>query len=125
MFFSLRRDSWRMWLALGLGLSGYGYYEWSSLSTPTSEQLEQMVEAQYRFEIDRLQQQAGEQPIELSREWQQKYRTAIRSELMAPGARARKRAQSILTAGMLMLVVAAGMFVHQRLAPPLPGPGTR
>jgi hypothetical protein len=116
MLFSFRRDSWRIWLVLGLGLCGYGYYEWSRLRVPTAEELDQLVEAQYRVEIERLQQQAGEQPLDLSREWQHKYRTAIRNERTAPVAQAKKRIHSIFAAGMIMLVMAAGMFVYQRLA---------
>jgi hypothetical protein len=116
MLFSLRRDSWRIWLALGLGLCGYGYYEWNRLLVPAPETLERIVEAQYRFEVARLQQQAGAQPIELSSEWQEKYRTAIRNEHLAPILQAKKRIHSIFAAGMIMLVMAASMFVYQRMA---------
>lgn len=116
MLFSLRRDSWRLWLALGLALCGYGYYEWSRLRVPTDEELERVVEAQYVFEIARLQQQAGDQPIDLSTEWQQKYRSAIHNERMAPIVQAKKRIHSIFAAGMIMLVMAASMFIYQRMA---------
>lgn len=125
MIFSLRRDSWRIWLALGLGLCGYGYYEWSRLRVPTTEELDHIVDAQYVFEIARLQEQAGEQPIELSAEWQRKYRSAIRNERLAPVEAQKKRIHSVFTAGVIMLVIAASMFVYQRMAQLPPGPGGR
>jgi hypothetical protein len=114
MFFGSWRDSWRIWLVIGLGLCGYGYYERSRLHVPNDAELEQAVDAQYRNEIASLQRQAGEMPVELSPEWQEKFRTAIRSERLAPVEKAKKRVQSLFGAGLILLVLAAGMFVYQR-----------
>lgn len=124
MLFGSRRSSWRIWLIMGLGLCLYGYYEWSQLQTPSEEALEQAVETQYRAEIARLQQQAGDTPVEISAEWQDKFRTAIRIERMAPIEKTKKRIQSTVGIGLLLLVMAAGMFVLTYLSEKQKPPGT-
>jgi len=116
MLFGSRGGSWRIWLIIGLGLCLYGYYENSKLREPSAEALELAVEMQYRVEIARLQQAAGDQPLELTTEWQNKYRTAIRNEQLAPLLRARKRVHSVVGAGLLLLVLAASMFLYTRMA---------
>jgi hypothetical protein len=122
MFFGSQRAAWRIWLVIGLGLCLYGYYEWSRIEAPSEEQLAQAVEAQYRIEVARLQEvarqhgQPAEAPVSLSPEWEAKFRSAIRSERLAPVEKSRKQAQSLLGAGLIFLVLAAGMYVSARQA---------
>jgi hypothetical protein len=120
MFLASRQGAWRIWLIIGLGLCLYGYYEWNKLHVPGEAELAEAVEIQYRKEVSRLQEQAGELPVNLSPEWQDKYRTAIRNEHLAPVEKARKRIQSVVGIGLIVLVLAGGMFVSQRTT----GPGS-
>ncbi|MGH8458654.1 MAG: hypothetical protein ACRESV_04835 [Nevskiales bacterium] len=125
MFFNSRGASWRIWLVIGLGLCLYGYYEWGNLRVPSDEELLQAVEMQYQAEIARMQQHAGDTPVTLTREWQDKYRAAIYHERMAPIEKARKRIQSTVGIGLMLMVMAGGMFVMNYLAgkPKDPGAG--
>lgn len=122
MFFSSRQGSWRIWLVIGLGLCFYGYYEWSNLQAPNETELEQAVETQYRREVARMQEhaqrqdQAGDVSVQLSPEWESKFRAAIRNEHMAPVAKVKKRVQSTIGLGLIVMVLAAGMFVFERQA---------
>jgi hypothetical protein len=116
MLFGSRRGAWRIWLVIGLGLCIYGYYEWRNLRIPSDEELALVVEVQYRAEIARMQQQAGDTPITLTREWQDKFRTAILYERLAPIEKARKRIQSTVGIGLMLMVMAGGMFVMNYLA---------
>ena len=116
MFFSSRQGSWRIWLIIGLGLCLYGYYEWSNLQVPSEAELEQAIEAQYEEEVARMQQHAGDTPISLTPDWQVKFRAAIRNERLAPIAKIKKRVQSTVGLGLIVIVLAAGMFVNARAA---------
>jgi uncharacterized protein HemX len=111
MFLSARQGSWRIWLVIGLGLCLYGYYEQSRLHIPSDTELAAAIETQYRSEIARLQEQAGDAPIDLTPEWQDKFRTAIRNERLAPIEKARQRIESLIGVGLILVVLAAGMFV--------------
>jgi hypothetical protein len=120
MFIGSRRGSWRVWLVIGLGLCLYGYYELNRLPMPSEAALAQAVETQYRLEVARLQEvawqhgQPAEAPVSLSPEWETKFRSAIRSEQLAPVEKSRKRAHSLLGAGLILTVLAAGMYVSAR-----------
>lgn len=116
MFFSSRRGSWRTWLVVGLGLCLYGYYDWSKLHVPTDEELALAIDTQYRAEVARMQELAGETPIYLAPEWQDKFKTAIRNERLAPIAKTKKRIQSTVGLGLIVMVLAGGMFVSAQLA---------
>ncbi len=124
MLFGSRQGSWRIWLVIGLGLCLYGYYEWNQLRIPSEEAMEQAIETQYQAEIARLQQQAGDTPVEISAEWQDKFRTAIRHERMAPIEKTKKRVQSTVGLGLLLVVMAGGMFVLSYLSAKQTAPGT-
>lgn len=114
--FGSRKASWRIWLVVGLSLCGYSYYEWSKLVIPTDAELEQIVDARYQSEIARLQQHAGEAPVEITAEWRNKFKTAIRNEQMAPIDKARKRIESTTGLGLILLVLSGGMFVATYLS---------
>jgi hypothetical protein len=114
--FGSRKSSWRVWLVVGLALCGYSYYEWTKLHVPTEDELAQIVDTRYQEEIARLQQHAGEMPVEVTAEWQDKFKTAIRNEQMAPVEKARKRIHSTTGIGLLVLVMASGMFVATYLS---------
>ena len=116
MLFGSGRGSWRIWLVIGLGLCLYGYYEWSQLEIPSEEALAQAIETQYQAEIARVRQQAGDTSVEITPEWQAKFRTAIRNERTAPIEKAKKRVQSTVGMGLLLVVMAGGMFVMAYLA---------
>lgn len=116
MFFGSQRGSWRIWLVMGLGLCLYGYYDWSNLHVPTDEELALVVDTQYRAEVARMQEFAGETPITLAPEWQDKFKTAIRNEQLAPIAKTKKRIQSTVGFGLIVMVLAGGMFISARLA---------
>ncbi len=109
--FGSRKNSWRIWLVVGLALCGYSYYEWSQLHVPTDAELAQIVDTRYQAEIARLQQHAGETPVEITPEWQDKFKTAIRNEQLAPVHKTQKRIQSTVGLGLILLVLATGMFV--------------
>lgn len=116
MLFGSRRNSWRIWLIMGLGLCLYGYYDWQKLDIPDEQTLQQAIEEQYEAELVRLQQHAGDTPVQLTPEWQAKFRTAIRNERMAPVEKARRRIQSTIGFGLLVTVIACGMFVMSHLS---------
>ncbi len=122
MFIGSRRGSWRVWLVIGLGLCVYGYYELNRLPMPSEEALAQAVERQYRAEVARLQDvarqhgQPDQAPVSVSPDWEAKFRSAIRREQLAPVEKSRKRAHSLLGAGLILTVLAAGMFVSARQA---------
>lgn len=115
MFFGGRRGSWRIWLVIGLGLCLYAYHDWSTLHVPSDEELALSVETQYREEVARLQAHAGETPVYLNKEWQDKFRDAIRNEHLAPVAKAKKRIQSTVGLGLIVIVLALGMFFSARV----------
>jgi hypothetical protein len=111
MFMASRGGAWRIWLFIGLGLCLYGYYEWSHLQVPSEAALELAVEAQYQSELAQMQQRAGEMPIEMTPEWESKFRTAIRNEYMAPIHKTEKRIHATLGMGLLLVVMSLSLFV--------------
>jgi hypothetical protein len=115
MFFSSRQTAWRIWLVAGLGLCGYSQYLRMELVEPTESQLEQQVEARFAEEYARLGEKTEDPAFQMSPEWQQKYRAAIRAELTRPMEQERKRINSSLGFGLLLTVIASGMFVSSRM----------
>lgn len=117
MFFGSRQGAWRIWLVIGLGLCFYGYHQWRTIQAPDDAELTAAIEAQYESELARMREHAdSEVPVTLTPEWQDKFRTAIRRERLAPIEKEKKRAQSLIGGGLLLLVMAAGMFVFDRQA---------
>src|SRR5690348_14292672 len=94
----MRRGAWRIWIFIGLSLCLYAWHLWSGIRPPPDDELDLAVELRYQQEVAAMQERAGRMqevtggkpaaagtiPINISPEWEAKFRQAIRHDLLAP-----------------------------------------
>lgn len=99
-----------LWLiaAIGVGLIIYGGYQWYNLDELNPEQMKSSVELNYRMDIERMRAQAEDGELNLSEDWKDKHREAIREELEANMEKERETARSWMLAGLAALIFSLG-----------------
>lgn len=107
----------RLLLTVAIGLCGYGGYQWYQVDMPDEESLRLSVEANLEADLARMRAQAEQRgaPLELSQEWKDKHRRAIRQEIETMVEREREKARSWFLAGLALLIFSLGRMFAQPL----------
>lgn len=99
-----------LWLivAIGVGLIGYGGYNWFTVTELPPEQMKRSVELNYQADIERMRAQSEDGELNVTESWKQKHREAIREELQGSTEKERDTARSWMMAGIAALIFSLG-----------------
>lgn len=98
----------RLLVAVGIVLCGYGGYQWYQVDEPTAEEMRLSVEANYYADLARMQARQPGVELDLTQEWKDKHRQAIREEIEAMVEHERETARSWFLVGIAVLIFSLG-----------------
>lgn len=102
-------------VVIALGFCSYGAYTWLGVDEPDAAELERSVEVNYQVDIARMRATATDGQLDLSDEWEQKHRQAIRDELLSSTQHEKGLARSWFVIGLALLIFSLGRILAQPL----------
>jgi len=102
-------------VVIAVGFLVYGGSNWLRVEEPTEAELQRNVEANYQVDIARMRASAPDGQMDLSEEWKQKHRQAIRDEFLAATTHEKEVARSWFVVGLALLIFSLGRILAQPL----------
>lgn len=104
------RNSVTLWIiaAIGVGLIGYGAYQWLYRTQLTPAQLEGSVELNYQLDLATMRAQSKDGKLNVNKAWERQHRDAIRAQIQAHMAKQRDTARSWALAGLAAIIFSLG-----------------
>ena len=102
-------------VVIALGFCAYGASNWWQVEVPSGKVLEASIEANYQVDMARMRAQQRDGKLNLSDDWEQKHKQAIRAELLAESQQEKDMARSWFFVGLALLVFSLGRIVAQPL----------